>query len=154
MSNICHLLTEVFSFNYQAKYWVSIWCRTVFLLLQGFFAVVFLMLPVFFWGHDIIISIIIIINCFFSLRSVWHEDLHWLGLKTKAELHVVHFFFCAADDYDCVPEATGTARITFQSLVRTSLAIDFDDCNSGVQTTAWKSSLVVGCLPKASWCQW
>lgn len=38
-----------------------------------------------------------------------------------------------AADYDCIPEATGTARITFQSLVRTSLAIDFEDTNSGVQ---------------------
>lgn len=37
-----------------------------------------------------------------------------------------------ATDCDCFPEATGPAGITFQSLVRTSLAIDFENCNPGV----------------------
>lgn len=93
-----------------------------------------------FWGHDIIT--ITIINCFFLTAQkclAWRYFTDWVW---KLRQSSVLFRDAFAADYDCIPEATGTARITFQSLVRTSLAIDFEDCNSGVQTTA---SQFTGC---------
>lgn len=80
-----------------------------------------------FWGHDIII-----INFFFLTSQkclAWRSFTDWVWKPRQFVLFRDNF----AADYDGIPEATGTARITFQSLVRTSLAIDFEDCNSGVQ---------------------
>lgn len=80
-----------------------------------------------FWGHDIII------NCFFLTTQkclAWRSFTDWVWRPRQSSMLFRDAF---AADYDCIPEATGTARITFQSLVRTSLAIDFEDCNSGVR---------------------
>lgn len=103
----------------------------------------------FFWGHDISI-----INCCFLTTQkcwAWRSLTDWVWRPRQRSMLFRGAF---ATDRDCFPEATRTARITFQSLVRTGLAIDLEDCNSGVQITAWNSSLVVGCLPEASWFQW